>query len=110
MKIIELFENQADAITTDVNNILTAAKARGLTQVSTLELVYQLLSAGYSVSVESIMGVLQDIPMVQSASSNTIQLKSPETTSVSGDDEAAKQNKELVSQMAQDAAEDDIGM
>lgn len=111
MRISELFEDShSQRIESDLNTILMTAKAEGQTEISTKVLVKRLLGMGYSVSTESLMGILQGNPLVQSATTQTVGLNEPDHAGVSGGPDEKAQNAEKVSSMAQDAAKKDIGM
>lgn len=109
MKIKEIVtEGYVDQLHSDLNNILVAARARGITEIPTDDLVLQLTRLGYAVDAASLPSALEDNPMVQSVTPTDVQLKQPDAGNVSLDADAEAQNAETVRQMASDTAEHDI--
>lgn len=109
MKLVEiLIEGYSQQIESDLQDLLAAAKSRGMDNVPTELLVGQLVSMGHNVNNNSIMTMLNGNPFVQSASPDAVNLKPDDGAGVSGDAEAEQDNEERVSQMAQQAADSSI--
>jgi hypothetical protein len=105
MRFVEiLIEGYSDKLESDLQDLLAAAKARGVSEVSTTMLVSQLVDLGHNVNNVSIMSALNGNPFVQTASPEQVNLKPSDRGAVSGDAEARQDNEERVSQMAQNAA------
>lgn len=103
--IVEAHRNQVES---DLNNILMKAKAHGKTELSTIGLVKSLLRLGYTVSVESLLGLLEENPMVDSATTSSVSIATPEHDM--SDDQEKEQGERTVQQMATDTAHKEIGM
>ena len=101
-------DNYVDEIDSALTDLLSSAKAQGVDKISTLKLVQALADMGYNVNIDSIMDVLSGNPFVQSATKDVVDLKGQDDAGVSGDQAAADQNKEAVSQMAQSAVSKEL--
>lgn len=104
MRFVELLEGYYESLDRDLTDLLAAARARGLETVPIEQVVGQLAAMGHSVDSQSIMGLLNGNPFVQTATPDAIQLKASDEAAVSGDADAEEANADRVSQMAQDAA------
>ena len=101
MRIHELLiEGYSEQIMADLQTLLAAAKGNGVTEVSTKQIVQQLIGMGHNVNQNSIMTILTGNPFVQSATPEQIQLKVDDEAGVSGDADAAEDNEARVAQMA----------
>lgn len=115
MRLVELFEDYTSNLITDMENILITAKARGMYEVNTRQIVITLVNMGYSVDIDSIIGALQRSPMVQDATKQKVMLQSmdsvigaeqsevsPELSPEEGE-EAEDETDDKVADMAQSA-------
>jgi hypothetical protein len=106
MRAIEiLVEGYGEQLEVDLQDLLAAAKGRGMSDVPTELLVTQLQAMGHNVNNNSIMSILNGNPFVQTASPEQVNLKPDDVAAQSGDREAEEDNKERVSQMAQNAVD-----
>jgi hypothetical protein len=97
-----LGEDYNASLQSDLNNLLVAAKANGSTSINTVDLVNQLYSSGYSVSIQSVIPMLTSNPMVMNVTPDTVELASP---SVAGADQSqqTQDSAAQVTDMAQKA-------
>lgn len=102
MRALEvLYEDYADRLTTDLNNLLVAAKANGAPKISTRDLVVSLQKTGYSVTPASIVTLLQNNPNITNASPEEISLTAAEGQPAANDQE--DDSEDHVSDLAQQA-------
>lgn len=87
-----LDEDYNQSLESDLNNLLIGVKGNGATEIPTQKLVDRLQASGYSVSVDSLMLLLQNNPIVTNATPQSIQLAPPEASGQAGQtqDNAAK--------------------
>lgn len=95
-----LYEDYADRLASDLDNLLIGAKGSGATSIQTQALVDRMQNMGYSVDINNIMSMLQANPNVMSATPQQISLTSEDDTSVDDQDDSANR----VSDMAQKAS------
>ena len=95
-----LCEDYNQQLASDLNNLLIGAKGSGATDVRTDQLANELQNMGYSVSVSSLMSLLQDNPNVMNATPEGITLAGPENAMGDGQ---AQDNAARVGDMAQKA-------
>ena len=105
MRIVELLvENYTQDMESDLDNLIVAAKARGINQLKTSELVTQMVQLGYDINPNSLMTIISNNPAIQTATPMDIQLVPPDDAGVSGADDA-EQTQDKVAQMARKEAE-----
>ena len=110
MKFAELIvEGYGEQLEIDLQDLLAAAKGRGVSEVPTEQLVLQLQGMGHNVNINSIMTILNGNPFVQTATPVQVNLTRDDEAGVPGDADAEAQNKERVSQLAQKTADSAIG-
>jgi hypothetical protein len=97
-------ENTIDDLESDLSSILISIKANDLSSVDTNVLVQQLRKYGYSIDAKSILDVLENNPMIQVATTDTVQFANSSVASASGDKESKLQNKEKVESKAHKTA------
>lgn len=109
MKIVELLvEGYGEQLVSDLTDYLTVVKSRGMDKIETDVLVKALNKAGHNVNGNSIMTVLKDNPMVQTATPAEVHIAPDEDEvggAISGGDDAEDENQERVTQMAQQAVD-----
>lgn len=103
-EILAESDNGVGDIIDDLTTLLSILNTKGETSVPCDYIVGVLQSYGHNVDTESIMSIATQSPLVQSATSDTIEIKDSNGTDAeqAGEDEEA--GKEMVSQMAQDTA------
>ena len=111
-------EDYSERLDSDLNNILVRAKASGSFDINTRYVVKQLNQMGYSVSVNSIMPLLSNNPVVLNATPEIIKLTKPDGASAEDNVNAEpdtdsiadkeQENADHVSNMAQTAAKKQI--
>ena len=69
-----LDEDYNKSLNSDINNLLIGVKGNGVTEISTRKLVDKLQASGYSVSIDSLMTLLQNNPVVTNATPEFIEL------------------------------------
>ena len=69
-----LDEDYSQNLQSDINNLLIAAKGFKAQNIPTQQLVDILASSGYSVTADSVLGLLQNNPIISSATSDEITL------------------------------------
>lgn len=74
MRAWELLENEQTDFETDLEDLLIAAKANGLTEVGVDDIVDQLTSMGHSVTPDSLVSSLEshDLEFIKNATLNSI--------------------------------------
>jgi hypothetical protein len=91
-----LYEDYSQRLDSDLNNLLIGAKGNGAQNINTQAIANQLQGMGYSVDVNSLMAMLQNNPIVASAT--------PESITLTGQEGAAggqtQDNASRVSDMA----------
>jgi len=97
-----LDENYNQSLETDLGNLIIGAKGSGAEEINTQDLVVQLQGMGYSVDVNSIMGLLSRNPSVLNATPTMIRFTPPEGVSAAGG-KPTKDSAAQVSDMAQSA-------
>jgi len=108
MKIVELLvENYTEQLRSDLDNLIVAAKARGITNISTNELVAQMQKMGYDVNPNSLMTVISDNPSISTATPQDVQLVPPDDAGITGG--TMQDTKSQVSQLARKEADRDLG-
>jgi hypothetical protein len=96
-----LEENYNQSLETDLGNLIIGAKGSGAQEIGTQDLVNQLSDMGYSVDVNSIMGLLSRNPAVLNATPTIIKFTPPEGTAPGG--KPTQDSAAQVSDMAQSA-------
>ena len=108
MKIVELLvENYTQQLEVDLDNLIVAAKARGIDHLKTDELVTQMVQMGYDVNPNSLMTIISNNPAIQTATPMDIQLTPTDDAGLTGAEDP-EQSAEKVSQMARKEAERSI--
>lgn len=74
-----LYEDYSQRLDSDLNNLLIGAKGNGAQNVDTQDIANQLQGMGYSVDVNSLMAMLQNNPVVASATPESIVLAGQES-------------------------------
>jgi len=77
MRARELFEDYAQNLESDLNNLLVGAKGNGSEALNTNDLVDQLNQMGYAVNNQSILTLLTGNPNVTNATPTVINLQTP---------------------------------
>lgn len=95
-----LQEDYNQSLESDLNNILIGAKGSNINQLNTQDIANKLYSMGYSIDINSILPLLGNSPVVQSATPQMITLTSQGDTSSDGN---SQDSAEQVSDMAQAA-------
>ena len=107
MKIRELLrESSNPQITQDLQDLLISIKGRGVDSIDTKTVVNQLSRMGHSVSVETVLQVIAEMPMAVTADESTITL-GDEPADVNGE-EPSDDSAEKVSKMAKKAADKEL--
>jgi hypothetical protein len=108
-----LQEDYQQSLVSDLQNLLVGAMGSGAKELRTSDLVSQMRDMGYSVSPNSIMAVLNNMPMVSNSTPQMINLVEPESTDMEGEageeDDSAEQVKAMA-QQATDKADNDLGL
>ena len=92
-----LYEDYSQRLDSDLNNLLIGAKGNGAQNINTQDIANQLQGMGYSVDVNSLMAMLQNNPIVTSATPESITLTGPEGAEHAGQ---TQDNAARVSDMA----------
>ena len=100
MRARELFEDYNQSLQSDLNNLLVAAKANGVQQLKTQDIVDQLYGMGYSVDINSIMSLLSNNPTIMNATPEMITMTSPEGASDAAAGTSDQDSASRVSDMA----------
>lgn len=105
MRAVEfIFESYyTSELKSDLEDILVANKANGSNMVSTSHVVNVLVNMGYSVTVDSLLSLLAQDPMVFKADEEHIYFEEPDKKERSPED-----NKKVVQQLASKAAKRDL--
>jgi len=98
-----LSEDYTAELSNDVSNVLVSAKASGIYEIDPDVLVRQLQNMGYSVTVDSLITLLQDNPEVMNASPDGIRMTGGDTSPIETDN--TEDSKSHVDKMAQAAAQ-----
>ena len=98
-----LDEDYNQNLESDVTNLLISVKGAGGTVIPTQKLIDKLNSSGYSVSVESLMGLLQDIPLISSITPAQIQFAPSDAMPGVSDDTETPDSSGEESDMSQQA-------
>lgn len=86
----------------DLGNILTSAKASGVSEIQTTDLVNQMQAMGYAVDENSIISLLQRSPQVLNATPSIVTLTTVDN-SQTGPGEIPQDSAARVNDMAQKA-------
>lgn len=97
-----LDENYNQSLETDLGNLIIGAKGSGTQEIKTQDLVVQLRGMGYSVDINSIMGLLSRNPAVLNATPTFVRFTPPEGASP-GSGKSTQDSAAQVSDMAQQA-------
>ena len=109
MRFRELIvEDYTDALRSEIINLLAAVSAEGVTEVDTENLLADLQAQGYNVDTSSLLQLMDQIDLVQTASADTIQIATGEGDAMVGA-EADAVEKDRVDNLAAKKATDDIG-
>ena len=95
-----LQEDYNQSLQSDLNNLLVAAKANGVQQLKTQDIVDQLYGMGYSVDINSIMSLLSNNPTIMNATPEMITMTSPEGASDAAAGTSDQDSASRVSDMA----------
>jgi len=95
-----LDEDYNQSLESDLNNLLIGVKGNGVTKIPTQKLVDKIQQSGYSVSVDSLMLLLRDNPIVVNVSQDFIELTAPESADLT---DQTQDSAAQVSDMAQSA-------
>jgi len=95
-----LQEDYNQSLQSDLNNLLVAAKANGVQQLKTQDIVDQLYGMGYSVDINSIMSLLSNNPTIMNATPEMITMTSPEGASGAAAGTSDQDSASRVSDMA----------
>ena len=107
MKIRELLrESSNPQLTQDLQDLLISIKGRGVGSIDTKTVVNQLSRMGHSVSAETVLQVIAEMPMGVTADESTITL-GDEPADVGGE-ETSDDSAEKVSKMAKTAADKEL--
>jgi len=108
-----LQEDYQQSLVSDLQNLLVGAMGSGAKEIRTSDLVSQMSDMGYSVSPNSLMVLLGNMPMVSNSTPQMINLVEPEGTDLQGnegnEDDSAEQVKAMA-QQASDNAGNDLGL
>lgn len=105
MKIRDIVrESTMDNIEADLNGLLISAKANGVSSISTDKLVKQMRNFGYSMDTSSILDSLENNPLIQVATVDSVQFANANVASASGDADSKKQNHDTVENKAHKTA------
>lgn len=109
MRFIELVETSyIDDLRSEVINLLTSVSAEGIDEVDTQNLLIDLESIGFAVDEESLLELLDSLPIVATASADTIQISTSDVDMMVGHD-AEEISADQVDKLATKQATDDIG-
>jgi len=105
MKIREiLWEDYNIQLSTDIDDLLVAAKAHNVGEIPTSDMLKYLQSAGYSIDIDSLLGLLQNNPVVQNATTEIVTIFEPESTQFDNEANNGEDSEQQVDKMAQTAA------
>jgi hypothetical protein len=103
MRAREILDEDYDQnLESDLSNLLIGAKGSGSQEISTQDLVAQLVNMGYSVDINSLMLLLSRNPAVANATPTVVNMTS--TNAADGSDQS-QDSGDIVSGMAQKAAQ-----
>lgn len=107
MKIAELLvESYTEQLQSDLNNLIVSAKARGVTNLSTQDIVAQMEQMGYQITPNSLMTIISDNPAISTATPQDVQLTPPDDAGhTSG---TGEETQSQVSQLARKEAEKNL--
>ena len=111
MKIRELLrESEQDQLAQDLQDLLARLKGSGKNSIDTESVVSQLARMGHTVTPETIMQLVAEVPMHVVADQQTI---SVDTTNInndsgSGSDDTTDDSAQKVSRMAKKAADKEL--
>jgi len=88
----------------DLDGLLMAVRANNVSDIDSDKIVSQMQKMGYSVDAASLVDLLQDNPLIQTATIDNIQFKHANPYAVSGDEESKVKNQEKVKSLAKKAA------
>jgi len=108
MRAYELFEGDYnDDLRSEIINLLTAVSAEGIEEVDTKNLLNDLSQQGFAVDNQSLLGILNGLDIVATASADTIQISTSDTDALVGA-EADEIEADRVDNLATDQATKDI--
>ena len=109
MRFRELIvEDYTDALRSEIINLLAAVSAEGVTEVNTENLLADLQAQGYSVDAPTLLQLMDQIEIVQTANADTINIATSDADKmVGGDADAVEQDR--VDSLAKKKSSDDIG-
>jgi len=111
MRMYELFEDVTSYSTeldTAISDMLLYLKANNIESISTRQLVKSLNDEGYNVTIQSVISALENNPLVQVATVDSITVATTDSVSASGSLDSKQDNREKVQAMAQKAADKEI--
>lgn len=92
----------------EIITLLTAVSAEGIEEISTQNLLNDLEQQGYSVDEQSLLELLDGMPVVRTASADTIEISTSDVDMMVGAD-ADQVDADRVDALATQKATDDIG-
>lgn len=109
MRLSQLLDSDyAEDLQAEVITLLTAISAEGIDEVDTQNLLIDLEAQGYPVDEQSLLELLDGLPIVATASLDKIQISTSDVDMmVGGDDEEISANR--VDDLATKQSTDDIG-
>lgn len=109
MRFRQLVEdNYVDSLKDAITSMLVAVAAEGVFEIDTRQLIIDLQQDGFSIDKKNIFRVLNELPIVSSADSKTIKIKTNDTSA--GQLDVKKQQTSAVDKMAQKQAKKDLGL
>ena len=110
MRARELFRESdyLEDLRSEVITLLAAVSAEGINQVDTQNLLRDLEQQGFAIDEQSLLGLLDEIEIVQTASSDTIEIATSDVDMMVGQD-ADEIEADRVDSLATKKATDDIG-
>ena len=99
-----LQEDYNESLESDLNNILIGAKGSGSTDINTRDVVDQLYNMGYSISVNSIMPLLSNNPVVSNATPEMIKLTKADGASAEDEQDVDSDINSVADKEEEDAA------
>lgn len=97
-------ESTMNNLEADLNGLLISAKANGVSGIATDKLVQQMRNFGYSIDTSSILVALENSPLIQVATVDSVQFANTNVASASGDADSKKQIHDKVENKAQKTA------
>ena len=108
MRLSELMESDyTEDLTSEVITLLTAISAEGIDEINTQNLLIDLEQQGYAIDEQSLLSLLDGLPIVATASADKIQISTSDVDMMVGDD-AEEMAADHVDDMATKQATDDI--